>query len=84
MHALARARLWNLTFVSSLQLELSKFLATYGSSLTGPADWIASQMALKPTLHRAYYRTRTNPWFREGYTKGQARKTCEIGSRWQR
>ena len=25
------------------------------------ASWIAEQMAIPPSLHRAYYRTRTNP-----------------------
>ena len=40
--------------------EIGAFAETHGSS---PAAWVAAQMALEPTLHRAYYRARSSPHF---------------------
>ncbi|CAK9106685.1 unnamed protein product [Durusdinium trenchii] len=64
--------------------------ATFGPTLksleelkVGEDAWIDEQMALPPSLHRAYYRQRTNP----GHTLATAqsvewRSRCSRGSRW--
>ena len=46
--------------------------------------WLASQMALRPTLHRAYYRQRTNARLLQSVQPGGIRSACEAGSRWLR
>ena len=58
------------------------------------AGWIAAQMALSPSLHRAHYRRRSHPrltyadalvessnW---GLTSGGAAGPCDAGSRWRK
>eukprot|EP00475_Leptophrys_vorax_P010663 TRINITY_DN1725_c0_g1_i1.p1 TRINITY_DN1725_c0_g1~~TRINITY_DN1725_c0_g1_i1.p1 ORF type:complete len:2015 (+),score=508.39 TRINITY_DN1725_c0_g1_i1:40-6084(+) len=59
-----------------------------GTSFSDRAkQWVANQVALPVTSHRAYYRQRVNPFF---YLPGQKnsagvnRGPCEAGSRWQR
>lgn len=55
------------------------------STEAGVAAWLAQQMALPPTLHRAYYRRRANPrLFRGAVATGGERTPCEPGSRWHR
>ena len=60
------------------------------TSTEGVAGWIDSQMALPPTLHRAYFRKRANPKYDATISAsalsliGGSRGACAIGSRWRR
>ena len=45
-------------------------------------QWILDQMAVEPTLHRAYVRKRVNPRLSEKSEAGRSRGACEVGSRW--
>lgn len=63
--------------------------ATFGPTLSaiyaGVADttaWIRDQMALAPTLHRAYWRMRSNPPGPYDRQNGGVRAMCASGSRW--
>ena len=49
-------------------------------------DWIREQIDLPPSLHRAYYRRRTNPRLFKGLVMptGSSRAACAPGSRWSR
>lgn len=46
--------------------------------------WIHDQMKLNPTLHRTYYRQRTNPRKVVEDRVGTLYEPCEFGSRWHR
>ena len=50
-----------------------------GSGAAVFEQWIRAQMALPPSLHRAFYRTRANP-----RPEDNGRMACEVGSRWHR
>lgn len=56
------------------------------SSSEGAAfeQWIASQLALPPTLLRAHFRQRANPRLSVPLSTGGVRRACEVGSRWHR
>jgi hypothetical protein len=49
-------------------------------------QWIRDQIALPPSLHRAYYRRRANPRIFKGLVmpQGSSRAACAPGSRWSR
>ena len=47
-----------------------------GSEAVVFEQWIRAQMALPPSLHRAFYRTRANP-----RPEDNGRMACEVGSR---
>ena len=57
------------------------------TSTEGVASWIDSQMALPPTLHRAYFRQRASPKYDASVSAvsliGGRRRACAIGSRWR-
>ena len=60
-------------------------IAALGDASPGSLEaWIAGQMALAPSLHRAYYRQRTTDRFAFGgrVSPGEGRGPCEVGSRW--
>ena len=52
--------------------------------LVAAKGWVTAQMALTPTLHRAYVRTRVNPRAPVSNSVGSARPVCAVGSRWHR
>jgi hypothetical protein len=45
--------------------------------------WVAEQMALPPSLHRAHFRRRANPRVSDA-ANASAHRACEPGSRWHR
>jgi uncharacterized protein (DUF1501 family)/uncharacterized protein (DUF1800 family) len=48
------------------------------------AAWVAAELAKRASLHRAYYRERTNPRLSaSGPPYGRPRGACEAGSRWR-
>ena len=49
-------------------------------------DWVKAQFALPASLHRAYFRRRSNPRLFQGLVMptGSNRAPCASGSRWQR
>jgi hypothetical protein len=49
-------------------------------------DWVEAQFALPASLHRAYFRRRSNPRLFKGLVvpTGSNRAPCASGSRWQR
>eukprot|EP00937_MAST-01D_sp_MAST-1D-sp2_P000967 g967.t1 len=65
-------------------------LASSAGCANGKAEapWVQKQMALPPTLHRAYYRKRSNPRFPGGgaarIPAGTKSLPCAPGSRWHR
>lgn len=72
---------------------LTSSLRTFVSGATAPATHralvhdalrahVREQMALPPTLHRAYYRQRTNPRLDHHHSHGALRSACTNGSRW--
>ena len=75
-------------------VEISRFLiqSTFGTRQENIAgwgglqfkDWILQQMSLKPTLHRAYYRSRVNRRITSQVNPGRPRSACETLSRWHR
>jgi hypothetical protein len=46
--------------------------------------WVRDQMALTPSLHREYYRRRTNPRLDAPVGTGGVYLPCDVGSRWHR
>ena len=46
--------------------------------------WVRSQIALPPTLHRAYFRARANPPLAADLPTGRVHSACAPGSRWHR
>ena len=62
---------------------IADFKAAYGvHAVTGPASWVASQLALPPTLLRTYLRERSNPRQLTASRAGGVIGACEKGSRW--
>lgn len=56
-----------------------------GGGIETYAAWIADEMGRAPSLHRAYYRTRTNPRLAASRAvAGSVRPACSVGSRWTR
>ena len=49
-------------------------------------QWVRDQIDMPPSLHRAYYRRRTNPRIFKGLVMptGSSRAACAAGSRWSR
>lgn len=45
-------------------------------------QWILDQMAVEPTLHRAYLRKHANLVLDAMTEAGRTRRACEVGSRW--
>lgn len=62
--------------------------ATFGPTKTeidafaGSSAWLAAQMTLPATLHRAHWRQRANPRQVRSTAVGNGRKACSVGSRW--
>ena len=44
--------------------------------------WVLDQMAMSPTLHRAYFRERANPRADAGSLQGSVLNACGNGTRW--
>ena len=55
----------------------------FSSSAITPGQWLSDQMALPPTLHRAYFRRRANPRLRVPLATGGVRDACHRLSRWR-
>ena len=66
--------------------EINTFSTQMESSTSVFKTWVQEQMALPPSLHRAYYRRRANPRLFKGLVMptGQSRAPCSKGSRWRR
>jgi uncharacterized protein (DUF1501 family)/uncharacterized protein (DUF1800 family) len=47
-------------------------------------QWIRDQMALPASLHRTYFRRRSNPRIELTTEVGRPRGACEVGARWNR
>lgn len=71
--------LYNLSF--ALQESAQGAIANAPAALT---EWVHTQLALRPTLHRAYLRARINPRVEAVGRTGSPRGACDIGSRWNR
>ena len=56
--------------------------STTSSSSTTSSAWVAAQMALPPSLHRAHWRRRANPRQPRSTAVGNGRQACSVGSRW--
>ena len=84
----AAARVLIQTTFGPTKSDLQNFLSTYsvGGALQATAvkDWIDAQVAVPPTLHRAYYRQRTNPSVRNTAIEKASRGPCESGSQWRK
>jgi cullin-associated NEDD8-dissociated protein 1 len=61
--------------------SIKSFLGENGGNF---GAWIASQVEVAPTLHRAYWRRRTNPRLLVSTSVGSPRGQCDTGSRWHR
>ena len=69
--------------------QLATSLEAAPASTSAAADayvaWMSNQMAIEPSLHRAYYRERTNPRLSGSKAMvGSVRGACDAGSRWIR
>eukprot|EP01047_Picozoa_sp_COSAG01_P050259 COSAG01_NODE_5062_length_4518_cov_2.300294_2_plen_1028_part_00 len=82
--ALAARFLLHTTFGPTLA-EIQSLAASFGSDPQGAmASWVASQMTLPPTLHRARLRRGVNPPLNTPGQSGGWRQPCDAGSRWVR
>ena len=83
----AAARFLIHTTFGPTRQELTNLTAWLGSASSSPSvaggsgaavfeQWIRAQMALPPSLHRAFYRKRANP-----RPEDNGRMACEVGSR---
>ena len=71
----------------SHQVQQAEALAASSASPPPPTppaytQWLLDQMAIEPTLHRAYLRKRTNSRLETRSEAGRVRGACEAGSRW--
>ena len=88
----AAAKLLTQTTFGPKQSEIDALSASVEAATSGGggatdvfAAWIEQQMALSPSLHRAYYRARTNPRLSGPRAMvGSLRRACNAGSRWAR
>jgi len=55
-----------------------------GSGMAALSEWTHAQMALPPSLHRAYWRRRANPRLATRVGTGTARSPCTLGARYHR
>jgi hypothetical protein len=71
------------TFGPTLE-DIAAFAAGGMTTADELKKWVSDQMALPPTLHRSYYRSRVNQPFMDPTPVGALTSPCEMGSRWVR
>ena len=66
--------------------RLAIMIVHEGSTHVAATNWIRNQMAVAPTLHRAWFRERTGPRLSSTLPQnvGTIARACEAGSRWAR
>ena len=85
---------WRNSTVQTTQEAAARLLmqATFGPTREAVAnlssrafsEWAVEQMALPPTLHRAFFRQRANPRLQTALGTGGVRQACQNQSRWHR